>query len=140
MRRFAAICYDLLLVLALFMTLAFSVILLRAGDAVASGSVWFQLLLILTWWLYFGWSWTHGGQTIGMRAWRMRLCSRDGSQIDWRAAGLRFVGALISSLALGLGFLWCLFDREGLTWHDRLSHTELQFRPKASATERQPAP
>jgi uncharacterized RDD family membrane protein YckC len=140
LRRLAAICYDLLLILALFMVLAFAVILLRTGDAVDAGSGWFQLLLVLVWWFYFSWSWTHGGQTIGMLAWRMRLQQDDGNPVHWRAAGLRFLGAGLSMLALGLGFLWCLFDRDGLGWHDRLSRTELRYLPKTSADARPPAP
>ena len=31
----------------------------------------------------------------------------------------------LAALPLGLGYLWMLFDRDGLTWHDRLSHTRL---------------
>ena len=136
LRRVAAICYDLLLVLAILMTLAFAVIMLRAGNAIGSGSVWFQLLLLATWCMYFCWSWTHGGQTIGMRAWRLRLQTRAGTAAGWGAALLRFVCAGLSALAFGIGFLWCLVDRDRLTWHDRLSRTELVYRPKTNAGAR----
>ena len=137
LRRFAAICYDLLLVIALLMTLAFGVIMLRAGNEIGPGAIWFQLLLLATWGMYFAWSWTHGGQTIGMRAWRMRLQAMNGGTVGWTTALLRFVCAGLSAVVFGLGYLWCLIDREGLTWHDRLSRTELIYQPKTSANARQ---
>jgi uncharacterized RDD family membrane protein YckC len=129
-RRLASIVYDLLLVVALMMLLSAAVILARAGDAVGPGAAWFQLLLIACWWLYFTWSWTHGGQTVGMRAWRLHLVADDGGCVGWRAATLRFGAAGLSAVSLGLGFLAAMIDRESRTWHDRLSGTELRVRPK----------
>jgi len=128
-RRLAAAAYDLLLVLALLMVLTGLVILARGGAAIDPGSIWFQALLIAAWWLYFAWSWTHGGQTIGMRAWRLILQSEapDG-RIGWRQASLRFAAAGFSALPVGLGFLWAAFDPDHRSWHDRWSRTSLMFR------------
>lgn len=131
-RRLAALAYDLLLVFALFMVLTGIVIMARGGRSIDSGSVWFQLLLLACWWLYFGWSWTHGGQTLGMRAWRLVLVATDSREIGWGRATLRFVAAGLSAAAAGLGFLWCLVDRDGMTWHDRLSRTLPRHRPKSA--------
>lgn len=67
---------------------------------------------------YFVVSWTRGGQTIGMRAWRLRVVRADGSALGlWRAL-LRFFIALVSLAALGFGYWWILFDREKRAWHD----------------------
>jgi uncharacterized RDD family membrane protein YckC len=132
-RRLAAASYDLLLILALLMVLTGLAILVRGGAAIDPGSLWFQALLIASWWLYFAWSWTHGGQTLGMRAWRLVLTgTRADSRIGWRAASIRFVGAGLSLLPAGLGFVWSLVDRDGRAWHDRLSRTTLRHR-QASA-------
>jgi len=131
-RRLAAICYDLLLVTALLMALTTGVIMLRGGRAIEPGSVWFQILLVGCWWLYFGWSWTHGGQTIGMRAWRLSLSGEATAAISWRQAGIRFLAAALSAAAFGIGFLWALFDPDRRAWHDRLSQTRLEFRPKSA--------
>ncbi|MGW8369402.1 MAG: RDD family protein [Gammaproteobacteria bacterium] len=130
LRRLASVCYDLLVVAALLMLLTALVILIRGGDAVGPGAVWFQVLLIGCWWLYFAWSWTHGGQTVGMRAWRMVLVPSAGGRVTWREASLRFAAAALSALMLGLGFLAALIDAQSRTWHDRLSGTELRVRPK----------
>lgn len=131
-RRLAAICYDLLLVTALLMALTMVVIMIRGGRAIESGSVWFQILLAGSWWLYFAWSWTHGGQTIGMRAWRLSLDAATGSKVGWQQATVRFFAAGLSVAMVGLGFLWALLDPERSTWHDRLSQTRLRYRPKSA--------
>jgi len=86
----------------------------------------FQLYLYAICVLYFTWFWTHGGQTLGLRTWRLRVMAADGcSEVDWRSALLRALAAQLSWLALGLGYLWALWDRDGLTWHDRLSGTRV---------------
>ena len=71
------------------------------------------------------WFWTRAGQTIGMRAWRLHLVSVDGVPVSQRQAWLRFGMAIISLLALGIGFLWSLFDRDRRCWHDMVSGTRL---------------
>lgn len=140
-RRLAAAAYDLLLVLALLMVATALLIIARAGAAIDPGSLWYQLLLVSSWWLYFGWCWTHGGQTIGMRAWRLVLIdTQSGRSIGWPQAGLRFLAAALSALPAGLGFAWSLGDPEHRTWHDRLSRSALKQRARASAGAAPQAP
>jgi len=135
LRRLAAIAYDLLLVTALMMVLTALVLLARGGSTVGPESVWFQCLLLAAWWLYFAGSWVLGGQTVGMRAWRLVLRNSSGGTPGWGKASLRFAAAWLSALALGLGFLSSLVDRDGLGWHDRLSGTELRVRTKLSQAD-----
>ena len=103
------------------------------GQAVAPSSRWYQAYLLALSFLYFGWFWTHGGQTLGMRAWRLRLqvCAHAAGPVPWRRALARFLAAGLSWAALGLGFAWALWDRERLTWHDRLSGTMLVLERRA---------
>jgi len=135
LRRLASISYDLLLVTALLMVLTGLVFLSRGGNAFNPQSAWFRLWLLTGWWAYFSWSWASGGQTVGMRAWRLVLRRRNGTAVGLGFATLRYFAAWVSGLALGLGFVWCLIDRDGLTWHDRLSGTMLVRRPKLSKPE-----
>ena len=124
-RRLAAASYDLLLVFALLMVLTGLVFLARRGTGFDPTSAWYRTLLLTGWWAYFATSWTLGGQTVGMRAWRLIL-RRDNGQLPGLAlATLRFFTAWISALIAGLGFLYALIDRDGLTWHDRISGTRL---------------
>jgi len=150
-RRLAAIAYDLLVLLAILMTLTIVAILARGGTAIGPGSVWFQLLLLATWWLYFVWCWTHGGQTVGMRAWRLVLeaagpaaadtpesgavTAQPDPRIDVGRASLRFVAAGLSTAALGLGFLAGLVDPTRRSWHDRLSGTQLNYVPRSAQAQ-----
>jgi uncharacterized RDD family membrane protein YckC len=130
LRRLASIAYDILLIAALLMVLTGLAFALRGGNAFDPRSLWFRLMLLTACWAYFAWSWTSGGQTVGMRAWRLVLASRNGSAVGLPAATVRFLAGWLSTLPAGLGFLWSLIDRRGLTWHDRLSGTELALTPK----------
>jgi uncharacterized RDD family membrane protein YckC len=113
----AAVVYDALITLAVLFAAASVAVAVNAGDAIPAGSVWFEL--------YFAWCWTHGGQTLGMRAWRLRIQRRDGGTPRWGEALLRYAAALLSWAALGLGFLWIGIDRKRMSWHDRLSATRI---------------
>jgi uncharacterized RDD family membrane protein YckC len=63
----------------------------------------------------------------------MKVTSNNGGPITWALALKRFVTAWLSLLCLGLGFLWVLYDRDKLAWHDRLSGTKLIQLPKRQA-------
>ncbi|QKT04552.1 RDD family protein [Ectothiorhodospiraceae bacterium 2226] len=130
LRRFAAIFYDALLLIAVWMGAA-ALVLAFTGGAVSPGNPLFQTYLLLVTFAFFAWFWMHGGQTLGMRAWRVRLRRRDGGPLTLYHVLLRFMVAIGSWLALGLGFLWALVDKEGLTWHDRYSETELVVEPRS---------
>ena len=79
---------------------------------------------------YFVVSWMRGGQTIGMRAWRLRVVRADGSALGlWRAL-LRFFVALVSLAALGMGFWWALADPQKRTWHDMAARTLMMRKRK----------
>lgn len=125
-RRLGALVYDLLLVIAVVIVAAVPFVLIT-GDT--SKNFWarlaLQLYLLTVIFLYYGWCWTRGGQTLGLMTWKLRLVTADGSRVTWRHAMKRFAAAFLSTACAGLGFLWVLFNREKLAWHDRLSGTRL---------------
>ncbi|OQW90417.1 MAG: hypothetical protein BWK79_19975 [Beggiatoa sp. IS2] len=121
LRRFAAIIYDSLL---LFSVLFFAGLLAYPVTRGQSSIIY----TIYVWgvsFLYFGWQWLHGGQTLGMRTWFVQLQPTDGYQLTWRHVFIRFLVAILSWLPLGLGFFWALVDEQQRTWHDRASKTRL---------------
>lgn len=121
----AAICYDMLILTALLM-LATALWLPFTREAIAPGNFWYRACLLALAAGYFCGFWVHGGQTPGMRAWRLRVeRSDDQRPLRWQDALLRALAAAFSWGALGLGFLSALTDREQRTWHDRLSGTRL---------------
>lgn len=130
LRRLAAILYDALLAAAVLFLAVALVLPLTDGEAVQAGNPLFTSYLFLVLFLFFAWFWIHGGQTLGMRAWRLRVQTRDGRPISWGQAMLRYLMAWVSLLAGGLGYLWLLVDRDNETWHDRFSDTVMVVLPK----------
>lgn len=126
--RLLAMAYDLLPVAAIWFATAALVLLLRGGAPVASCSLaaWGELaLMLLAGFAYYGLSWRRGGQTLGMRAWRLRLVDATQQRPSWQRLALRYLVAGVSLVAFGLGFAWSLFERERRTWHDLASGTVL---------------
>lgn len=133
MRRFGAIVYDSLLVLALLFMTTLPFIAVRGGEPVASGNnLFYQITLALVTYLFFAGFWSLSGRTLGMQSWGLHLETPDGVTPGLRDATIRFFAAILSWAALGLGFFWQLWDKDHLAWHDRLSHTRLMFYPRAS--------
>jgi uncharacterized RDD family membrane protein YckC len=129
-RRVAALVYDLMLLAALLFMFTLAVFIVRGGRAVAPGTLWFQLGLAGIVLLFFTWFWVHGGQTLGMKAWRLRLVGSGDSPVGWPAALLRFAAGILAALPAGLGLWWAAFDAERRGWHDRLSGTRLLYEPR----------
>ncbi len=134
LRRLAAILYDTLLLLALlFIASALYMAATGSEEASTGQDAVRSIFFILLSFAFFAFFWLHGGQTLGMRAWRIRLQSFNGGPITPWQAMLRFLVAIASWLLFGLGFLWSLIDKEKLTWHDRYSMSVLVVIPKDQA-------
>lgn len=133
-RRLLAAVYDLLPLAGLLMiATALAVLLtrllvpvgrvdlvLRSGWPHLALQVWLGALALG----YYAYSWQRGGQTIGMRAWKIVVCSEAGA-LSWPSAVLRAVAGLFLP-----GLLWCLFDPRRRALHDRLAGTVVVHRPK----------
>lgn len=124
-RRLASGLYEVLILVALVFvaTLPFSYLF---GDATQG---WRRHLLqawvVIVMAAYFTWFWTRGGQTLPMKTWRFRVSRSDGAPLTPARALHRFALAVLGFLALGLGFLWALVDRDRQFLHDRLAGTAL---------------
>ena len=116
--RFAAILYDALVMLGIWITTIVALVTI-VGDAVLGA--WVQSLLFIELYVFLTFFWCRRGQTLGMLAWRLRLRS-EGAFTPSQALA-RFVGGLASFATLGLGFFWMWFDRDRMTWSDRLSRS-----------------
>ena len=129
-RRLASMIYDALLLIALWM-IAAALVIVPIGRDIEPGSSLFQLYLLGVAWGYLAICWRRGGQTLGMKAWRVRLIGIR-QPISWNATLVRFIVALAGLLCFGLGFLWSIFHPRRATWHDLASGTFLLVEPKKS--------
>lgn len=138
-RRLPALVYDALPVLALWLLVGavFTVGYALAGHPLRENIKPFSALQWLEWlccWLVTGGyavlSWRRGGQTLGMRPWRLHVVAADGAPAAWRPLCVRYAVGTLSLLAAGLGFWWAWIDRDRLAWHDRASGTRLLRRAR----------
>ena len=131
MRRIAAMLYDGLLILALLFMSTIPFIATKGGEPVEpSENPFYQLVLAIVIYGFFVGFWTRSGRTLGMQSWRLQLETMDGERASLGAATIRFFAALLSWAPAGLGFLWSLWDKDRLAWHDRISKTHLVYYPK----------
>lgn len=125
LRRLAAAVYDALLLLAVLFVAAFFFIFIFGSAVEIPRRYFFQAYLLFVMGLYFVWFWTHGGQTLAMKTWRIRLVAMDGGAVRWKTALLRFLLAFAGLMFFGAGWWWMLFDREDCPLHDRLTGTRV---------------
>ncbi|MBQ4860792.1 RDD family protein [Pseudoalteromonas sp. MMG013] len=144
-RRLASLMYDGLVVIAFAMltTIVYLIIIqsfisagiLQLGEHkdvsafIQNSTLLYSLraiLLVLVSLLFFSYFWTKSGQTIGMRAWRLKVQTQDGNLLSWKTAMLRSLTAL-----LGLGNLFVLIDfKKKRALQDYLCGTEVIFLSK----------
>lgn len=138
-RRLGAMIYDSFLVAAIWILMTgLHVMATRhlAGlppEQVGAGLVQvvsLRLLLLASAFAFFAFFWVRGGMTLGMQAWRLRVQTQDGRSITPAQSLIRFSVACLSMAALGLGYLWILFDRERRSWSDIASGTRVVVLPK----------
>jgi uncharacterized RDD family membrane protein YckC len=124
--RLLAGLYDLLPLLGLWFVAGLLALLITGGALDPhrlAHKLLVQALVLAFSAAYFALSWMRGGQTIGMRAWRLRVASSEGTRLSITRASLRFLVALVSLLALGAGFWWILIDPKKRAWHDLAAGT-----------------
>lgn len=130
-RRLAAIIYDALLIGALLFLATIPFIAARGGEPVEIGdNLYYRLVLVLVVYAFFVGFWSRSGRTLGMQSWGLQLETQDGGRPTWATNSVRFFAAILSWVPAGLGFLWQLWDKDRLTWHDRISGTHLVHYPK----------
>ncbi len=165
LRRVGAMVSDLLVVVGLMLlgTLMFVPVLnhLGAKAMTPSEAGWFWSViywswLLCIWMLFFVFFWSRSGQTVGMRAWRLRVEGESGRLLTWPQAVTRLWAGTIpwlpGLLAMGIaeqlgsgmlkyvgqglfllgvsGFMSMCLDPLRRTWHDRITHSRVILLPK----------
>lgn len=124
-RRLAIMFYDTTLLTSVLFVATILILPLTKGEAVSSQNIIYPFYLFLVCYFYYVWQWTHGGQTLGMKSWKVQLQENDQVQVSWKNASLRFFISLPSILFFGAGLVWIVFDSEKKSIYDRYSNTKL---------------
>jgi uncharacterized RDD family membrane protein YckC len=90
-RRLAAFVYEGVLLFGVVMTAGFVWSLATQQRHALLGRHGLQVLLFLVLGLYFTWFWSHGGQTVAMKAWRIRLVASGGRPVSPARAAVRYL-------------------------------------------------
>jgi uncharacterized RDD family membrane protein YckC len=138
-RRLAALLYDgfILLALSFFYGAVITLIGALAGWHQGEYQPMFHHWIVFVGWVltliaFYCWFWHKSGQTVGMRAWRLKLVSQfDNSQTpNWQQCLVRSLVAIPSVLLGGIGY-WCsFFDTQKRSLHDRISRTQVLLTEK----------
>jgi uncharacterized RDD family membrane protein YckC len=128
-RRVAAMLYDSVVIIAIWMVVGFVVTAafgIEGSRSVEQGVISFNpfyrvamfAAMLGSAYLFFGWFWTHSGQTIGMQAWKIKVENGDGAAINWKQVTLRCVTAPFALGLVGIGYFWMWFDAGKRVWPD----------------------
>jgi uncharacterized RDD family membrane protein YckC len=152
-RRLLALVYDLLIVVAIVMVVGLLCQLATGGTLINSGAgsaafvpAWYQVLQSVVVAAYFLSAWRRGGQTVGMRPWRMRVTTVAGGTPSIQQCFIRLAVvaapllALVPEPLLGLHItLWtllvawatwfavALFNPRRRALHDLVAGTEIRL-------------
>lgn len=124
-RRFAAICYDGMLLSSVLFIATLTMLPFISHTAIESNNLVYKIYLLAISYLYFCWQWKNGGQTLGMKSWQIKLVNKNDQKPGWLQLNIRFFTSIVSWVVCGSGFLWSLIDKDSRAWHDHLSSTKL---------------
>lgn len=125
LRRIAAIFYDSILLTGILFTATAFLLTFNHGEAFRPGNLIYSSVLVLISGAFFIWFWTHGGQTLGMRAWKIRLERADGAPCDTKTALSHWIIGLILGSLLGIGWWYALIDPKGRALQDLFCRTRV---------------
>jgi uncharacterized RDD family membrane protein YckC len=124
-RRFLSLFYEALALAALVWAAASLYFGAEQVLRVPHVRVLYQAYLVVVMGIYFVWQWTRGGQTLAMKAWRLKVQRSDGSAATLPQCIARYALALVGTTALGITYLWAVLDSERAFLHDRLAGTRI---------------
>jgi len=159
-RRLAALVYDVLLLFAVLIIASTLALPFTGGKGLEHHHPLLTLYFLGVIFLFNGWFWTHGGQTLGMRAWRIQILSVHGTTLSWWQVFIRFLLSLpfwcfillvvlqssgkgnvtldlsaIPSWILYLTALaWLLIEQQPNNWRDRLGRCRVRYFDKNKIT------
>ncbi|MGV3582735.1 MAG: RDD family protein [Methylophilus sp.] len=123
-KRLIACFYDALILIAIWMLVTWIYIISFGEVSSTYQRSSLQLLLWLSSGVYFVFSWYKGGQTLALKAWKMKIVSQSNTNLAFKICFLRYILASVLLMLFGLTLLWAFMDRDRLFLHDRLLKTK----------------
>ena len=150
-RRLAAMVYDSLLIFSVMIVVGITTLPFTNGLGISRDNIVIRLYIFSTLFVFLGWFWTHGGQTLGMRVWKIQLVQRDGTPVSWPLALFYFLvslpmwGLLIFVIAVNasiiptpallahtphwvlylLALIWFVVDHLPNNWRERIAKVRM---------------
>ena len=149
-KRLLAAIYDSFLVLATIFIATALTMPFTQGNISSGNRIYMSIYLLTVIYIFYAWFWTHGGQTLGMRAWQQKLISSDGGTVSWKQSFIRFITGLPAWLLFIIGLIlwiktdiaesltaipgwvftmaggaWVLINHLNNNWRDKLSDTRV---------------
>lgn len=128
-RRIASMAYESLLllgVLSVFFLLPHVIMGIGFSIALPGWILITHVFILLG--CYFVWYWQHGGQTLAMQTWKIKISTPSGAKPSLAQLILRYALSWPGLVFLGVGVLWALIDPDRQFLHDRLAGTRLIFK------------
>jgi len=120
LRRLAAFVYDCFLLIAVYFVITAAVVPLNDGEAIEHWS--YKVFLILVTFIFFDWFWRHGGQTLGMSAWRIRVEGIEDHQVTFKQSASRYA---LGFICFGFTLFYMFGNKAQQALHDKLSRTKI---------------
>ena len=98
---------------------------MNQGESFGAYHPGFSLYLIICAGAYIIFCWVNGGQTLGMKAWHLKLINEDANHVTWSQAVVRYLWGVLGFWLAGVGLLWCLVDKDRQTLADRFAQTRM---------------
>ena len=129
-RRFIALVYDVFIIISILLggfAILYIILLLILGEQAVNvyyvlwhwgWALVIKIYLLGLWFGYYALSWIKGGQTLGMKPWRLYVVDIEGKPLNIKNSAIRFFSGF-----LGLGLVMIPFNEKKLALHDLLSKT-----------------
>jgi uncharacterized RDD family membrane protein YckC len=132
-RIIGSVIYDWLVLLGLLMIFGFIAVAanhsLTGEESIKANNHLFQLYILTVVVGYYTYFWQRSGQTVGMKAWKLKLQSIDQQPVSFKQTLVRLVVS-VPAYFLGLvGILW-VYTPAQRTWQGLASGTQLIYIPK----------
>ena len=122
--RLMAGIVDLALVLISFLLFVLVIVACTAHPPTGKPALAYATIALVGFFALYQWIFfTYADGTPGMRYAKIALCTFDDENPSRKAMQWRIAALFLSAMPMGLGFLWALFDEDGLGWHDRITRT-----------------